>query len=133
MKLTVSMDILEEAFYYVSPAKPVSTVPLIYVTFLAEKSQVAYTAENEAKFARKTERIVKTAFHEILQKNQEYREALDNDTVLTPQEHLTKQGHLMDATITAFQSAPELNVIRVEVTGSWPVFQTEAGQLDLEA
>ena len=44
MKLTVSMDILEEAFYYVSPVKPVSTVPLIYVTFLAEKSQVAYTA-----------------------------------------------------------------------------------------
>ena len=43
MKLTVSLDILEKTFYYVSPVKPVSTVPLIYATFLMEKAQVAYT------------------------------------------------------------------------------------------
>lgn len=71
MKLTVSLDILEKTFYYVSPVKPVSTVPLIYATFLMEKAQVAYTTENEVKFARKVERSFKTAFHEIVEANQE--------------------------------------------------------------
>lgn len=62
MKLTVSLDILEEAFYYVSPVKPVSTVPLVYATFLAEKTEVAYTTDNEAKFARKSSASSKPLF-----------------------------------------------------------------------
>ena len=89
MKLTVSLDILEKTFYYVSPVKPVSTVPLIYATFLMEKAQVAYTTENEVKFARKVERSFKTAFHEIVEANQEYRELLDQDQLLSSQQHLT--------------------------------------------
>lgn len=70
MKLTISMDLLEEMFYYVSPVKPVSTVPLIYATFLASKDQLAYTTENEAKFARKIERSFKAAFHEVIEKTE---------------------------------------------------------------
>lgn len=131
MKLTVSLDILEEAFYYVSPIKPVSTVPLIYATFLAEKAQVAYTTENEPKFARKVERSFKAAFHEIVEANQEYRKILDQDQLLSPQEQLTKQAELVDSVIAAIQKFPELDLIRLELAGSWPVFQTEAGHLDL--
>lgn len=131
MKLTVSLDILEAAFYYVSPVKPVSTVPLIYATFLAEKAQVAYTTENEPKFARKVERSFKAAFHEIVEANQEYREVLDQDQILTSQEHLAKQGQLVNSVITALQKYPELKLIRLELAGSWPVFQTETGHLDL--
>lgn len=131
MKLTVSLDILEEAFYYVSPIKPVSTVPLIYATFFAEKAQVAYTIENEPKFARKVERSFKAAFHEIVEANQEYRKILDEDKLLSPQEQLTKQAELVDSVIAAIQKYPELDLIRLELAGSWPVFQTEAGHLDL--
>lgn len=131
MKLTVSLDILEEAFYYVSPIKPVSAVPLIYATFFAEKAQVAYTIENEPKFARKVERSFKAAFHEIVEANQEYREILDQDKLLSPQEQLTKQAELVDSVIVAIQKFPELDLIRLELAGSWPVFQTEAGHLDL--
>lgn len=131
MKLTVSLDILEEAFYYVSPIKPVSTVPLIYATFFAEKAQMAYTIENEPKFARKVERSFKAAFHEIVEANQEYREFLDQDRLLSPQEQLTKQAELVDSVIAAIQKFPELDLIRLELAGSWPVFQTEAGHLDL--
>lgn len=131
MKLTVSLDILEEAFYYVSPVKPVSTVPLIYTTFLAEKNQVAYTTENEAKFARKIERSFKAAFHEIVQENTDYREILDQDSILSQREHLTKQGQLIESIVSAIQQYPELKLIRVELAGSWPVYQTEAGTLDL--
>ncbi|MGO3115010.1 hypothetical protein [Enterococcus pseudoavium] len=131
MKLTISLDILEETFYYVSPVKPVSTVPLIYTTFLAEKAQVAYTTENEAKFARKIERSFKMAFHEVLQENREYRQSLDQDQLLAPQEHLTKQGKLIESLLTAIQKYPELQLIRVELVGSWPLYQTAAGRLDL--
>lgn len=131
MKLTVSLDILEEAFYYVSPIKPVSTVPLMYATFFAEKAQVAYTIENEPKFARKVERSFKAAFHEIVEANQEYRKILDQDKLLSPQEQLTKQAELVDSVIAAIQKYPELDLIRLELAGSWPVFQTEAGHLDL--
>ncbi|MBO0454339.1 hypothetical protein [Candidatus Enterococcus murrayae] len=131
MKLTLSLDLLEQAFYYVSPMKPVSTVPLIYVTFLAEKEQVAYTTDNEAKFARKIERSFKAAFREIIQKNQEYREILDQDKLLPLEEHLAKQAQLIHAVRTELQKYPELNLIRIDVAGSWPVFQTEAGTLDL--
>lgn len=131
MKLTVSLDILEEAFYYVSPIKPVSTVPLIYATFFAEKAQVAYTIENEPKFACKVERSFKAAFHEIVEANQEYRKILDEDKLLSPQEQLTKQAELVDSVIAAIQKYPELDLIRLELAGSWPVFQTEAGHLDL--
>lgn len=131
MKLTVSLDLLEKEFYYVSPVKPVSTVPLIYATFLAEKAQVAYTTENEAKFARKVEHSFKAAFHEIVEVNREYSDALDQDRLLAPQEHLTNQAKLIDSVIAATQKYPELQLIRVELSGSWPVYQTEAGQLDL--
>lgn len=131
MKLTISLDLLEEAFYYVSPIKPVSTVPLIYVTFLAEKEQIAYTTENEAKFARKIERSFKAAFHEIIQENQAYREVLDADELLTPKEHLVKQADLITSVLTVLQKYSELNLVRAEFTGSWPIFQTEAGLLDL--
>lgn len=131
MKLTISLDILEEAFYHVSPMKPVSTVPLIYATFLAEKGQVAYTTENEAKFTRKIERTFKTAFHEIVQANQKYQEILDQDKLLSLQEHSTLQGQLINSVIDTIQKYPELQLIRVELTGSWPVYQTEAGHLDL--
>lgn len=131
MKLTISLDILEEAFYYVSPVKPVSTVPLIYATFSVEKGQVAYTTDNELKFTRKVERTFKSAFHKIVQENRAYREILDQDKILSPQEHLALQSKLLDSLIMAIQEYPELTLIRVELTGSWPVFQTEAGHLDL--
>lgn len=129
MKLTVSLDILEAVFYYVSPVKPVSTVPLIYATFFAEKAQVAYTIENEPKFVRKVERLFKAAFHEIVEANQEYRKILDRDKLISPQEQLTKQAELIDSVIATFQKYPELDLIRLELAGSWPVFQTEAGRL----
>lgn len=131
MKLTISLDILEEAFYYVSPVKPVSTVPLIYATFLIEKSQVAYTTDNEPKFIRKIERLFKAAFHEIIQVNQAYREILDQDQLLPLEEHLAQQSQLIESVKAAIQKYPELNLIRLELAGSWPVFQTEAGHLDL--
>ncbi|MGM0165122.1 hypothetical protein IGI39_000063 [Enterococcus sp. AZ135] len=131
MKLTISLDILEEAFYYVSPVKPVSTVPLIYLTFLAEKSQVAYTTENEAKFARKTERVFKASFHEVVQENRAYREILDQDKLLPLEEHLAQQSQLIESVRRAVQKYPELSLIRMELTGSWPLLQTEAGRLDL--
>lgn len=131
MKLTISMDLLEEMFYYVSPLKPVSTVPLIYATFLVDKAQIAYTTENEVKLARKVERSFKAAFHEVLEKNRAYGKMLDQDTLLSPQEHLKQQGKLIDSIIVALQQYPELTLIRLELAGSWPMFQTEAGQLDL--
>ncbi|MGO3609282.1 MAG: hypothetical protein ACTIOL_05990 [Enterococcus sp.] len=131
MKLTISMDLLEEMFYYVSPVKPVSTVPLIYATFLASKDQLAYTTENEAKFARKIERSFKAAFHEVIEKNRAYGEMLDQDTLLSPQEHGNQQGKLINSIIVALQQYPELKLIRLELAGSWPLFQTEAGRLDL--
>ncbi|MDT2457213.1 hypothetical protein [Enterococcus avium] len=131
MKLTVSLDILEKTFYYVSPVKPVSTVPLIYATFLMEKAQVAYTTENEVKFARKVERSFKTAFHEIVEANQDYRELLDQDQLLSSQQHLTYQANLIDSVIATIREYPDMQLIRVELAGSWPVFQTEAGRLDL--
>ncbi|MGX7204571.1 hypothetical protein [Enterococcus pingfangensis] len=131
MKLTISLDILEEAFYYVSPVKPVSTVPLIYTTFSAEKAEVAYTTDNEAKFARKIERSFKAAFHEIVQANQDYRKILDQDTLLAPQEYLAMQGKLIDSIVTSIKKYPELALIRVEFAGSWPAYQTAAGHLDL--
>ena len=130
MKLTISLDILEEAFYYVSPMKPVSTVPLIYATFLIEKSQVAYTIDNKPKFIRKIERLFKAAFHEIIQENQAYREILDQDQLLPLEEHLAQQSQLIESVKAAIQKYPELNLIRIELAGSWPVFQTEAGHLD---
>lgn len=130
MKLTISLDILEEAFYYVSPMKPVSTVPLIYATFLIEKSQVAYTIDNKPKFIRKIERLFKAAFHEIVQGNQAYREILDQDQLLPLEKHLAQQSQLIESVKAAIQKYPELNLIRLELAGSWPVFQTEAGHLD---
>ena len=130
MKLTISLDILEEAFYYVSPMKPVSTVPLIYATFLIEKSQVAYTIDNKPKFIRKIERLFKATFHEIVQGNQAYREILDQDQLLPLEEHLAQQSQLIESVKAAIQKYPELNLIRLELAGSWPVFQTEAGHLD---
>ncbi|MFQ7234306.1 MAG: hypothetical protein ACLRPU_05510 [Enterococcus hulanensis] len=131
MKLTISLDILEEAFYYVSPMKHVTTVPLIYATFLIEKSQVAYTIDNKPKFIRKIERLFKVAFHEIIQENQAYREILDQDQLLPLEEHLAQQSQLIESVKAAIQKYPELNLIRLELAGSWPVFQTEAGHLDL--
>jgi len=131
MKLTISLDLLEEAFYYVSPAKPVSTVPLVYLTFTAEKAQIAYTTDNEAKLARKVERSFKAAFHEILQANQTYRSELDQDQLLATQDHLMKQGQLIDSIVMAIKKYPELQLIRVELAGSWPLYHTPAGHLDL--
>lgn len=131
MKLTIAMDILEEAFYYVSPKKPVSTLPLIYATFLIEKNQVAYTTENEPKFARKIERTFKIILHEIVQANQIYRSILDQDQGLPPQEYLAKQEQLVTSILTAFQKYPEFSLIRLELAGSWPLFQTVEGHLDL--
>lgn len=131
MKLTISLDLLEEAFYYVSPTKTVSTVPLVYLTFTAEKAQIAYTTDNEAKLARKVERSFKVAFHEILQANQTYRSELDQDQLLATQDHLMKQGQLIDSIVMAIKEYPELQLIRVELAGSWPLYQTPAGHLNL--
>ncbi|MDY6440953.1 hypothetical protein SSU93_07870 [Enterococcus avium] len=96
-----------------------------------EKAQVAYTTENEVKFARKVERSFKTAFHEIVEANQEYRELLDQDQLLSSQQHLTYQANLIDSVIATIREYPDMQLIRVELAGSWPVFQTEAGRLDL--
>ncbi|MFC4772411.1 hypothetical protein [Enterococcus hermanniensis] len=131
MKLTISLDLLEEAFYYVSPTKPVSAVPLVYLTLAVEKAQIAYTTDNEAKLARKIERSFKAAFHEILQANQVYRSELDQDKLLTPQDHLKKQGQVVDSIVAAIKKYPELSLIRVELAGSWPLYQTQEGHLDL--
>lgn len=92
---------------------------------------MAYTTDNEAKFARKIERVFKAAFHEIVQANQAYREILDQDKLLSFDEHLKKQRQLIESIKEAIQKYPELTLIRLELTGSWPVFQTEAGRLDL--
>lgn len=56
---------------------------------------------------------------------------LDQDTLLSPQEHGNQQGKLINSIIVALQQYSELKLIRLELAGSWPLFQTEAGRLDL--
>ena len=101
------------------------------MTFSAEKAEIAYTTENEPKFARKVERSFKATFHKVVEANQEYRVILDQDTILSPQEQWDRQKQLIDSILAAMQEYTELKLIRVELAGSWPVFQTEEGQLDL--
>lgn len=77
------------------------------------------------------EKCIIAPFHEIVQANQKYQEILDQDKLLSLQEHSTLQGQLINSVIDTIQKYPELQLIRVELTGSWPVYQTEAGHLDL--
>jgi hypothetical protein len=63
--------------------------------------------------------------------NQEYRDLLDQDQLLSSQQHLTYQANLIDSVIATIREYPDMQLIRVELAGSWPVFQTEAGRLDL--
>lgn len=128
MNLTISLDLLAAEFFYVVPQKPVSTLPLIYLTVLAEKNQVAYNLENQAKLSRPLERSLRRALQEISLKEADYLKILDHDEIVTPQQHLTYQTKLVENLLAELQEIP---VIRMELAGSWPVFQTVAGRLDL--
>lgn len=130
MELTLSFNLLEAEFFYVSPKKPVSTVPLVYLTFAFDEGQVAYNLNNQAKLTRKMERIVKTILKKWQQENAVYQQALDQDLILMPDEHLDYQAALVKNLLILLKDN-ELPVIRLELVGSWPVFQTKDGQLDL--
>lgn len=130
MKVTGAIDLLAQEIYFVSPQKPVSPVPLIFVTFMAEKQQVAYTTDNELKLARTYERQIKQIVRQIHAQFEPYLAALDQDQLLPLTEHLKQQAALVVA-LDAALAESTCPVIRIELAGSWPVLQTSAGRLDL--
>lgn len=130
MELTLSFNLLEAEFFYVSPKKPVSPVPLVYVTLDLDKEQVAYDLNNQAKLTRKGERIVKTIIKKWQQENTDYQKVLDQDLILMPDEHLDHQAVLAKNLLILLKE-DDFPVIRLELVGSWPIFQTKAGRLDL--
>ncbi|MGM0238323.1 MULTISPECIES: hypothetical protein [Enterococcus] len=76
------------------------------------------------------ERIVKTILKKWQQENAVYQQALDQDLILMPDEHLDYQAALVKNLLILLKDN-ELPAIRLELVGSWPVFQTKDGQLDL--
>lgn len=130
MKVTGAIDLLAQELYFVSPQKPVSPVPLIFVTFSAEKKQIAYTTDNEPKLARVYERKIKQIVRNVHTQFVTYLAALDEDQIVATEEHFKNQAGII--TLLQTQLADfECPVIRIEFAGSWPVFQTAAGQLIL--
>ncbi len=134
MKLTLAIDLLENEWNIVEPNKPVSPVPLIFATLLLDKKRVAYTLDNQPKLSRNDERDLKEILKKMRTDHRGYLQALDQDALLSSNEHLSQQQQLLQALIAelrGMEAAYELKLIRLELTGSWPLYQTEEGLLDL--
>lgn len=134
MKLTLAIDLLENEWNIVEPNKPVSPVPLIFATFLLDKKRVAYDMDNQPKLTRNDERELKKILKLLRTNHREYLQALDQDMLLSNNEHLFQQQLLVQALLKELRKlevSDELKLIRLELTGSWPLYQTEEGLLDL--
>lgn len=134
MKLTLAIDLLENEWNIVESNKPVSPVPLIFATFLLDRKRLAYDLNNQPKLARNDERDLKKILKLLRTNHREYLQALDQDMLLSNNEHLFQQQLLVQALLKElrkFEAADELKLIRLELTGSWPLYQTEEGLLDL--
>lgn len=134
MKLTLAIDLLENEWNIVEPNKPVSPVPLIFATFLLDKKRVAYDMDNQPKLTRNDERELKKLLKLLRTSHREYLQALDQDMLLSNNEHLFQQQLLVQALLKELRKlevSDELKLIRLELTGSWPLYQTEEGLLDL--
>lgn len=134
MKLTLAIDLLENEWNIVAPNKPVSPVPLIFATFLLDRKRLAYDLNNQPKLARNDERDLKKILKLLRTNHREYLQALDQDMLLSNNEHLFQQQLLVQALLKELrklEAADELKLIRLELTGSWPLYQTEEGLLDL--
>lgn len=134
MKLTLAIDLLENEWNIVEPNKPVSPVPLIFATFLLDKKRVAYDMDNQLKLTRNDERELKKILKLLRTSHREYLQALDQDMLLSNNEHLFQQQLLVQALLKELRKlevSDELKLIRLELTGSWPLYQTEEGLLDL--
>lgn len=134
MELTLAIDLLENEWNIVEPNKPVSPVPLIFATLLLDKKRVAYTLDNQPKLSRNDERDLKGILKKMRTDHRGYLQALDQDVLLPSNEHLSQQQQLLQALIAelrGIEAADELKLIRLELTGSWPLYQTEEGLLDL--
>lgn len=134
MKLTLAIDLLENEWNIVEPNKPVSPVPLIFATFLIDKKRLAFDLNNQPKLARNDERDLKKILKLLRTNHREYLQALDQDLLLSNNEHLFQQQLLVQALLKELrklEAAGELKLIRLELTGGWPLYQTEEGLLDL--
>ncbi|MBO1306439.1 hypothetical protein JZO70_09720 [Enterococcus sp. 669A] len=134
MKLTLAIDLLENEWNIVEPNKPVSPVPLIFATLLLDKKRVAYSLDNKPKLSRNDERDLKGILKKMRTDHRGYLQALDQDALLPSNEHLSQQQQLLQALITelrGMEAEDQLKLIRLELTGSWPLYQTEEGLLDL--
>lgn len=134
MKLTLAIDLLENEWNIVESNKPVSPVPLIFATFLLDRKRLAYDLNNQPKLARNDERDLKKILKLLRTNHREYLQALDQDMLLSNNEHLFQQQLLVQALLKELrklEAADELKLIRLELTGSWPLYQTEEGLLDL--
>lgn len=134
MKLTLAIDLLENEWNIVAPNKPVSPVPLIFATFLLDRKRLAYDLNNQPKLVRNDERDLKKILKLLRTNHREYLQALDQDMLLSNNEHLFQQQLLVQALLKELrklEAADELKLIRLELTGSWPLYQTEEGLLDL--
>lgn len=134
MKLTLAIDLLENEWNIVESNKPVSPVPLIFATFLLDRKRLAYDLNNQPKLVRNDERDLKKILKLLRTNHREYLQALDQDMLLSNNEHLFQQQLLVQALLKELrklEAADELKLIRLELTGSWPLYQTEEGLLDL--
>ncbi|MGG5329613.1 hypothetical protein [Enterococcus sp. AZ163] len=134
MKLTLVIDLLENEWNIVEPNKLVSPEPLIFATFLIHKKRLTADSNNQPQLGRNDERELKKILKLLRTNHREYLQALDQDILLSNNEHLFQQQLLMQAMLSELRKleAPdELKLIRLELTGSWPLYQTEEGLLDL--
>lgn len=134
MKLTLAIDLLENEWNIVESNKPVSPVTLIFATFLLDRKRLAYDLNNQPKLVRNDERDLKKILKLLRTNHREYLQALDQDMLLSNNEHLFQQQLLVQALLKELrklEAADELKLIRLELTGSWPLYQTEEGLLDL--
>ncbi|MEO1769048.1 hypothetical protein [Candidatus Enterococcus ferrettii] len=134
MKLTLAIDLLENEWNIIEPNKLVSPEPLIFATFLINKKRLTADSNNQPQLGRNDERELKKILKLLRTNHREYLQALDQDILLSNNEHLFQQQLLMQAMLSELRKleAPdELKLIRLELTGSWPLYQTEEGLLDL--
>ncbi|MGG5314344.1 hypothetical protein [Enterococcus sp. AZ072] len=134
MKLTLAIDLLENEWNIVEPNKLVSPEPLIFATFLIHKKRLTVDSNNQPQLGRNDERELKKILKLLRTNHREYLQALDQDILLSNNEHLFQQQLLMQAMLSELRKleAPdELKLIRLELTGSWPLYQTEEGLMDL--
>lgn len=132
--ITTSIDLLEKSIYYVDPHHVVSPVPLVFATFHVEQPFVAFTKENTLKLARSEERKIKEVIKKVAEAHQSYLMVLDQDQLLETHIHLREQAALVDDLLKELQAIAEpekMQLLRLELAGSWPMFQTQAGLLDL--